>query len=102
MQTDAVCERHAVPLGAAALQFPLGHPAVVSVIPGPNAPDQVRKNLQWFNHEIPTAFWNELKSGPDPSGGASSVEAECRRPTRMHRSRLSGEDVGQGLPKNAR
>ena len=56
-----VCERHAVPLGAAALQFPLGHPAVASVIPGPNAPDQVRTNLQWFNHEIPMPFWNELK-----------------------------------------
>ena len=56
-----VCERHAVPLGAAALQFPLGHPAVTSVIAGPNAPDQVRANLQWFNHDIPTQFWNELK-----------------------------------------
>ena len=31
---QAVCERHGVPLAAAALQFPLGHPAVASVIPG--------------------------------------------------------------------
>jgi len=31
---EAVCKEHNVPLMAAALQFPLGHPAVDSVIPG--------------------------------------------------------------------
>jgi D-threo-aldose 1-dehydrogenase len=51
-----------VPLGAAALQFPLGHPAVSSVIPGPNAPDQVRTNLAWMRHEIPPDLWPELKA----------------------------------------
>ena len=30
---EVVCERHAVPLAAAALQFPFGHPSVASVIP---------------------------------------------------------------------
>jgi D-threo-aldose 1-dehydrogenase len=57
-----VCERHQVPLGAAALQFPLAHPAVASVIPGPNHADQVRTNLRWFNHPIPAATWQELKN----------------------------------------
>jgi D-threo-aldose 1-dehydrogenase len=57
----AVCERFGVPLGAAALQFPLGHPAVVSVIPGPSAPEQVRTNVRWLNHDIPVEFWEELK-----------------------------------------
>ena len=61
-QIAAVCDRHHVPLGAAALQFPLAHPAVVSVVPGPSASDHVRKNLQWFAHAIPTAFWHDLKS----------------------------------------
>ena len=56
-----VCQRHGVPLGAAALQFPFGHPAVVSVIPGPNAPDQVRTNLAWMRHDIPSGLWAELK-----------------------------------------
>ena len=34
----SVCERHGVPLGAAALQFPLAHPAVVSVFRARAAP----------------------------------------------------------------
>ena len=36
---EAVCRRHGVPLPAAALQFPLGHPAVAAVIPGAFSPD---------------------------------------------------------------
>ena len=56
-----VCERHRVPLGAAAIQFPLAHPAVVSVIPGPSSADQVRTNIKWITHPIPAAFWEELK-----------------------------------------
>src|SRR5262249_57722700 len=49
----AVCRRHDVPLAAAALQFPLGHPAVVSVIPGPITPEEVRQNLAGLSREIP-------------------------------------------------
>jgi D-threo-aldose 1-dehydrogenase len=59
---QAVCRRHGVPLGAAALQFPFGHPAVASIIPGPNTPDQVRTNLQWMRTEIPSDLWAELKA----------------------------------------
>ena len=33
-RVEAICERHGIPLIAAALQFPLLHPAVASVIPG--------------------------------------------------------------------
>lgn len=58
----SVCDRHEVPLGAAALQFPLGHPTVVSVIPGANTPEQVRQNLAWLQHPIPPDLWNELKA----------------------------------------
>lgn len=57
----AVAESHGVPLGAAALQFPFGHPSVVSVIPGPNSPEQVQANLRWMGHRIPAQFWDELK-----------------------------------------
>ncbi|MGE3270815.1 MAG: aldo/keto reductase [Chloroflexota bacterium] len=59
---QAVCERHGVPLGAAALQFLFGHPAVSAAIPGPNAPDQVKTNLEWMRTEIPADLWAELKS----------------------------------------
>ncbi len=58
---EAVCRRHGVPLPAAALQFPLGHPAVASVIPGAIAPAQVERNVAAFRHDIPAALWAELK-----------------------------------------
>jgi D-threo-aldose 1-dehydrogenase len=57
----AICRRHDVPLAAAALQFPLGHPSVVAVIPGPVATEEVRKNLAWMRRDIPDAVWAELK-----------------------------------------
>lgn len=58
---ELVCERHHVPLAAAALQFPLGHPSVAAVIPGAIAPDQVRRNVASFRHPIPADLWAELK-----------------------------------------
>lgn len=59
---EAACARHGVPLGAAALQFPLAHPAVAAVIPGPNSPEQVQRNLEWMRAPIPRDLWSELKS----------------------------------------
>lgn len=58
----AVCERHGVQLAAAALQFPLGHPAVAAVIPGAVSREQVRENAEHFAHDMPVAFWEELKA----------------------------------------
>jgi D-threo-aldose 1-dehydrogenase len=58
---EAVCARHKVPLAAAALQFPLGHQSVASVIPGAISRVQVEQNLAAFNHPIPTDLWAELK-----------------------------------------
>jgi D-threo-aldose 1-dehydrogenase len=51
-----------VPLGAAALQFPLAHPAVSAVIPGPNSPEQARCNLEWMRAPIPPDLWADLKA----------------------------------------
>ena len=58
---ESVCRTNGVPLAAAALQFPLGHPAVASVIPGAIHPDQVRQNAENFRHPIPAALWSDLK-----------------------------------------
>jgi D-threo-aldose 1-dehydrogenase len=58
---EGVCARHNVPLAAAALRFLFGHPSVISVIPGPNAPEQVRQNLDWMKHPIPGALWADLR-----------------------------------------
>ncbi len=58
---EAVCKRYGVPIAAAALQFPLGHPIVASIIPGAIRVDQVERNLAAFTHPIPADLWAELK-----------------------------------------
>jgi D-threo-aldose 1-dehydrogenase len=59
---DEVCQRFDLPLAAAALQFPLGHSSVVSVIPGPLSTEEVNKNLSLMRRDIPDALWAELKA----------------------------------------
>ncbi|HYZ63762.1 MAG TPA: aldo/keto reductase [Acetobacteraceae bacterium] len=57
---EAVCTRHGVPLRAAALQFPLSHPAVATVIPGARDPGEVDDNIRLAAHPIPRALWTDL------------------------------------------
>ena len=57
----AICDAHRVPLPAAALQFPLAHPAVAAIIPGPRNADEFRANLGLLRHPIPPALWTDLK-----------------------------------------
>jgi D-threo-aldose 1-dehydrogenase len=57
-----VCERHHVPLRAAAVQFPLGHPAVQTVVVGCRSVEQMEDSVRMFETEIPAALWEELKS----------------------------------------
>lgn len=59
---QAACERHEVPLTAAALQFPLGHRSVASVIPGVYTVEQVKENVRLMGIEIPSQLWDELKA----------------------------------------
>jgi D-threo-aldose 1-dehydrogenase len=58
---EAVCARHGVLLPTAALQFPLGHPVVATVIPGTRSPEEVAQNAEIFAPGIPADFWAELK-----------------------------------------
>ena len=58
---EAVCDSHRVPLAAAALQFPLAHPAVAAVIPGPRNVDEFHANVRLLRHPIPTALWADLR-----------------------------------------
>jgi D-threo-aldose 1-dehydrogenase len=58
---QAICKSRDVPLAAAALQFPLAHPIVASVIPGAISPEQVQQNVQNFKHPIPPRLWSDLK-----------------------------------------
>ncbi|MBL0375005.1 aldo/keto reductase [Rhizobium sp. KVB221] len=61
-QLQAVCDEAGVLLQAAALQFPLAHPAVVSVVTGVRNAGQLASNIGWFEQEIPATFWEELRS----------------------------------------
>jgi D-threo-aldose 1-dehydrogenase len=58
---EQVCEAHGVPLGAAALQFPLRHPVVASVIPGLVGEAQVRQTIERMGTAIPEPLWIELE-----------------------------------------
>ncbi len=57
----AVCDRHRVPLGAAALQFCLAHPAVATALCGYRSREEVDTNLAWSTQPIPVALWDELR-----------------------------------------
>jgi D-threo-aldose 1-dehydrogenase len=59
---EAVCARHDVPLAAAALQFPLRHPAVASVLLGPRSPAQLASSLDLLDVPIPDGLWGELQA----------------------------------------
>ncbi|MGJ5797709.1 aldo/keto reductase [Streptomyces europaeiscabiei] len=58
----AVCERHDVPLRAAALRFPFGHPAVASVLTGARSPQEVHDTVEQLRRPIPDALWDELRA----------------------------------------
>lgn len=57
----AVCDRHGVALPAAALRFPLAHPLVAAVIPGPRSAAEFGANLDLVRAKIPADLWAELK-----------------------------------------
>jgi len=58
----AVCAAHGAPLAAAALQFPLAHPAVACVIPGMASPAQVADAVAWTQTPVPEALWSDLRA----------------------------------------
>ena len=62
LKMQAVCARYDVPLAAAALQFPLAHPAVGSVLVGVRSADEIKENVAHFTRTIPDDLWRELRS----------------------------------------
>jgi D-threo-aldose 1-dehydrogenase len=56
----AACATHDVPLAAAALQFPLRHPAVPMVLVGAGTADEVAEDAALLDHPIPDACWADL------------------------------------------
>lgn len=60
-QLETVCEEFAVPLAAAALQFPIAHPQICSVLAGLATDAQVQQALAWINTPIPDELWQRLR-----------------------------------------
>lgn len=66
----AVCARHGVALPAAALAFPLRHPAVSCVVLGASAPAQVTQAVHHLGAVVPSRLWSDLAdAGLLPSTG---------------------------------
>ena len=58
---DAVCQRHAVALRTAAVNFPLANPKVTAVVVGMAAPAEVDENLAALRTPVPDELWQELE-----------------------------------------
>jgi D-threo-aldose 1-dehydrogenase len=58
----AICARHGTTLPAAAIAFPLAHPAVVSVCVGARSAEQIARNAFLYRESIAADLWLELKA----------------------------------------
>ncbi len=68
-QIGEVCRSHGVDIKAAAIQFPFGHPTVVTVIPGARSTAELQENVKLASTPIPRALWSELaEKGLIPAG----------------------------------
>ena len=61
-RVEEVCARHDTPIAAAALQFPLAHPAMAAIIPGAVSRAEIQGNCALLRRPIPAALWDELRS----------------------------------------
>lgn len=67
-EIERICDRHGVLLPQAALQFPMRHPAVYSVIPGCMSPQQTIQNATLMMQQVPEQLWADLaKNGLVPA-----------------------------------
>ena len=57
-----LCDEHGIPLPAAAIAFPLAHPAVVSVCVGARSVRQIERNVELYENGVPEALWADLRA----------------------------------------
>lgn len=57
---EEICAQYDVPLPALSIQYPLGHPAINSLVIGTSSPKRLRDNIRALETEIPAALWTEL------------------------------------------
>ncbi len=59
-----MCERHGVPLAAAALQFSLLDPRIDVTIVGMSRPERLQQTIELATIDIPAELWNEINDMP--------------------------------------
>ena len=59
---DNLCRDHGVPLAAAAVQFPFGHPAVKSVVIGARSVAELEHDVELFSTKVPSSLWDDMKA----------------------------------------
>jgi len=57
-----ICGNYNIPLAAAAIQFPLAHPVVKTVVTGAVNVKELEDNVSYLDVKIPNDFWQELKA----------------------------------------
>jgi D-threo-aldose 1-dehydrogenase len=83
---DEVCSHHGIPIAAAALQFPLAHPAITTVVVGARSPREIEENARLIDTPIPEQLWADLLAagllrpgapvpGPSPTTPAPQTPA---------------------------
>ena len=73
---EAVCQRHATPLKAAALQFALAHASVSTLLLGPRSVAELDDNLAMLAFSVPDALWAELKALREAGDQSSSKNGD--------------------------
>jgi D-threo-aldose 1-dehydrogenase len=83
---EEVCRSYSVPIAAAAFQFPLTHPNVVSVIPGMSSRAQLEWNVERMTQAIQASLWADLKTqgllradAPTPTVSAGQADGSPGR-----------------------
>jgi D-threo-aldose 1-dehydrogenase len=66
----AVCARYELPIGAAALQFALRHPAVTAAVVGARSPGEIGTDVGYLADQVPEALFEELAAGGLIGGAA--------------------------------
>ena len=61
---EAICARHDIPMGAAALQFSLQDARITSTVCGVNRPERIAETIEWANWPIADEVWDELAAVP--------------------------------------
>ena len=73
-RVEAICAKHKIPPGAAALQFSMRDARITSTICGISKPERVAQTMEWANWPIPGEAWEELMSLP-----SSAADPETSR-----------------------